>query len=80
MYCLDDNLNTLKGTSARAPRLPGQQPTAFVAQNPALFHATGYAHHPYALLTPPGRRSKSPDAVSMADLRELSRSSADIGP
>ncbi len=53
MYCLDDNLNLLKGGEAHLRECPGDIPT-FVAQNPALFHATGYAHHPYALLTPPG--------------------------
>jgi hypothetical protein len=48
-------------------------PATFVAENPALFHATGYAHHPYALLTPPSRKSKSPDSVSIGDLRALTR-------
>jgi hypothetical protein len=73
LYCLDDNLNLLKGAEAEVRGCPVGNPTAFVAENPALFHATGYAHHPYALLTPPDRKSKSPDSVSMADLRALSR-------
>ena len=72
LYCLDDNLNILKGSNARVRDCPGDSAT-FVAQNPALFHATGYAHHPYALLTPPGRRSRPADWVSMADLGKLSR-------
>jgi hypothetical protein len=72
LYCLDDNLNLLKGEAAQV-RGCGSDPAAFVAQNPALFHATGYAHHPYALLTPPGRRSNWPDWVSMSDLHALSR-------
>ncbi len=72
LYCLDDNLNVLKGMSAQLRDCPGDIPT-FVAQNPALFRASGYAHHPYALLTPPGARSRWADWVSMADLRNLSR-------
>lgn len=72
MYCLDNNLNVLKGNSASLRGCPGDIAT-FVAQNPALFKASGFAHHPYALLTPPSRRSKPTDWVSMADLRRLSR-------
>ena len=72
MYCLDDNLNVIRGAHAAVRGCPGDIAT-FVAQNPALFHATGYAHHPYALLTPPSVRSKLADWVSMGDLRALSR-------
>ena len=72
LYCLDNNLNVLRGAQASLRSCPGDIPT-FVAQNPALFRATGYAHHPYALLSPPSRRSRNPDWVSMADLGALSR-------
>jgi hypothetical protein len=72
LYCVDDNLNLLKGGDAEARGCPAD-PATFVAENPALFHATGYAHHPYALLTAPSTRSKSPDSVSMGDLRALTR-------
>ncbi len=70
LYCLDDNANILKGDVATATGCPTDAAT-FVAENPALFHASGYAHHPYALLTPPGRKSRAPDWVSMSDLRKL---------
>jgi hypothetical protein len=72
LYCLDDNLNLLKGEEATVRGCPAD-PATFVAANPGLFHATGYAHHPYALLTPPGRKSKSSDDVAMSDLPALSR-------
>ena len=72
LYCVDDNNNLLKGDEATVRGCPAD-PAAFVAANPALFHATGYAHHPYALLSPPGRRSRNPDDVAMADLPALSR-------
>ncbi len=77
LYCVDNNLNVLKGTQASLRECPGDVAT-FVAQNPALFRATGYAHHPYALLSPPSRPSRSADWVSMADLRALSRELARI--
>ncbi len=77
MYCLDDNLNVIRGAHASVRGCPGDIAT-FVAQNPALFRATGYAHHPYALLTPPSVRSKNSDWVSMGDLRALSRELARI--
>jgi hypothetical protein len=72
LYCVDNNLNVLKGAQASLRNCPGDVAT-FVGQNPGLFRATGYAHHPYALLTPPSRRQRNPDWVSMADLRNLSR-------
>ena len=72
LYCVDNNLNVLKGAQASLRNCPGDVAT-FVAQNPGLFKATGYAHHPYALLTPPSRPQKNPDHISMADLRDLSR-------
>jgi hypothetical protein len=77
LYCLDDNLNILRGAEARVRDCPGDS-AAFVTQNPALFRATGYAHHPYALLTPPGRPSEPADWVSLADLGKLSRELARI--
>jgi hypothetical protein len=72
VYCLDDNLNLLKGEEATVRGCPADN-AAFVASNPGLFKSAGYAHHPYALLTPPGRKSKSSDDVAMADLPALSR-------
>jgi hypothetical protein len=77
LYCLDRNLNILKGSEAQVRDCPGDAAT-FVNQNPGLFRATGYAHHPYALLTPPGLRSKQADWVSMSDLGKLSSELARI--
>ena len=73
LYCLDDNLNLLKGTSADVRSCPQNNPAGFVAAHPALFHATGFAHHPYDMLSPPGRETNEPDWVTMADLKDLSR-------
>jgi hypothetical protein len=73
VYCLDDNLNLLKGTSAEVRGCPQNNPGAFVASNPGLFKATGYAHHPYDMLSPPELETKVDDWVTMADLGDLSR-------
>jgi hypothetical protein len=73
LYCLDDNLQLLKGSSAAVLACPQNNPGLFVAQNPGLFHATGFAHHPYDQLSPPARKDKDPDWVTMANLGDLSR-------
>ena len=73
VYCLDDNLNLLKGTSAEIRGCPVANPTQFVAANPGLFHATGWAHHPYDMLYPPAVRPRPADWVTMANLGDLSR-------
>ena len=71
MYCLDDNLNTLKGSSAEVRGCPAT-PAQFVAENPALFRASGYAHHPYDMLSPPGRKPRPRDWATLANLGDLS--------
>ncbi|MEA2139618.1 MAG: hypothetical protein QOG56_2768 [Solirubrobacteraceae bacterium] len=72
LYCVDDNLNLLKGSSAEVRGCPAD-PAAFVAQNPGLFHATGYAHHPYDMLSPPAREPKPRDWITLANLGDLTR-------
>ena len=56
LYCLDDNLNLLTGTDAEVRDCPVGNPGKFVEENPALFHASGYAR------TIPTRSSPHPDA------------------
>ncbi|MDQ3850771.1 MAG: cellulase family glycosylhydrolase [Actinomycetota bacterium] len=74
LYCLDDNLQFLQGTSAEVRGCPVSDPAhAFPAAHPALFHATGYGHHPYELLFAPHRRSAGRDWVTIANLPSLSR-------
>jgi len=73
LYCLDDNLNLLKGTSAEVRACPQNNPAQFVAANPGLFHATGFAHHPYDMLAPPAIAARPADWVTMANLSDLSR-------
>ena len=72
LYCVDARGRRLHG--ARAERI-GCPPTAadFVAQNPALFSATGYAHHPYELILAPAMKPLRPNWVTIANLERLTR-------
>lgn len=72
LYCVDDKLRRLKGTSASVRGCPADAAT-FVAENPALFKASGYAHHPYELLLAPTRKPSGKDWVTIANLPVLSR-------
>jgi hypothetical protein len=72
MYCLDDNLQILRGSAAEVRGCPPVvNGPAFVAANPALFKATGYAHHPYELLTAPTRKPGWDDWATIANLGDL---------
>ena len=44
-----------------------------VTSHPALFQATGYAHHPYGLLSAPDVRTADPDFVTMSTLDRLTK-------
>ncbi|MGH2919133.1 MAG: hypothetical protein ACRDLS_11135 [Solirubrobacteraceae bacterium] len=72
MYCLDQNRQRYKGTSAQVRGCPATG-AQFVADNPALFRAAGFAHHPYELYLAPKRRSGGKDWVTIANLPDLSR-------
>jgi len=72
LYCVDRNFQRLKGTAATARGCPASRAT-FVAENPGLFRATGYSHHPYELLLAPTRKPGVKDWVTIANLPDLSR-------
>jgi hypothetical protein len=73
LYCLDDNLQFLKGTTAAVRGCPiAAQAARFAADHPGLFRATGYAHHPYELTFPPNRPPKFTDNYTTANLDDLS--------
>ncbi len=74
LYCVDANYQPLRGSLAVALHCPLHgPPSAFVAANPALFGATGFAHHPYSLLLAPKIPFPKSDVgfVSLANLPEL---------
>jgi len=72
LYCLDQNRQRYKGSAAQVRGCPttGAQ---FVAENPALFKSTGWAHHPYELYLSPLRKAGGKDWVTIANLRDLTR-------
>ena len=72
LYCLDDNLNALQGAAAAAQGCPTENQLAtFPAEHPALFAASGWAHHPYELTFPPTKRPAKPDWATIANLGDL---------
>jgi hypothetical protein len=72
LYCLDDDLQVLKGTSAEVRGCPvGDQAGRFAADHPGLFKASGYAHHPYELTFAPDVAPKA-DNYTTGNLGALS--------
>lgn len=72
LYCVDDSYRPLRGATATLVGCPSApDPGAFVAAHPALFEATGFAHHPYSFFTPPDQRSSDRNLAPLADLSRL---------
>ncbi|MGI8513048.1 MAG: hypothetical protein ACR2NH_10550 [Solirubrobacteraceae bacterium] len=74
LYCVDENLRVLSGARARSYGCPATGGArSFARSHPVLFRATGFAHHPYTLLTPPSIKSSDADNIGIADLPRLTR-------
>jgi hypothetical protein len=75
LYCVDSRLHSLRGRRAKLLGCPqtADQVRAFPDQNPALFQATGFAHHPYELTFSPHRKPDDRDFVTIANLPKLTR-------
>ena len=75
LYCVDANLQAYQGSSAEARGCPTDGlPATFAAQHPALFAATGWAHHPYELTIAPNKPPRHDDTwVTLGNLNDLSR-------
>ncbi|MBV9413581.1 MAG: hypothetical protein JO363_01255 [Solirubrobacterales bacterium] len=75
LYCVNGSFRQLRGAAAAALGCPTTAAASarFRAQNPALFQATGWSHHPYHLTAPPDARAPraDPDWVTLADLSKL---------
>ncbi len=75
LYCVDDSLAPLRGEAATVrgcpPDAAGSQ--QFAAAHPALFHASGYADHPYPQggLPPNKPPPGEPDYADLASLPNL---------
>lgn len=75
LYCLNRKLRTLRGRQAAKRGCPttASGRSHFVADHPGLFHATGWAHHPYSFDTPPQTRDRNRDQVTLSTLPRLTR-------
>lgn len=74
LYCLDGAYRPLRGSAAAGLGCPTSgPPQAFVSANPALFYATGFAHHPYYFLRAPWVGTSDPNFAPLANLGRLER-------
>ena len=74
LYCVGSSYQRLTGAAASALGCPASgSARVFVAENPGLFYATGFAHHPYYFLFAPNVSSPVSDFVPLADLGRLER-------
>jgi hypothetical protein len=72
LYCVDATGRPLTGAAARAGGCPaGGERGSFRAAHPALFHATGFAHHPYSFFLAPAAQMSDPEFAPLADLDRL---------
>jgi hypothetical protein len=75
LYCVDGNLHPLTGNAAALRGCPTNTAAskAFPADNPGLFHATGFAFHPYPQGQVPPNVPTAPDGLGAdyADLPQL---------
>jgi hypothetical protein len=72
LYCVGPSYQPLTGTAAVAAGCPSSgDRSSFLAQNPALFRMSGYAHHPYDFDIPPDQPSRVSTEVSLANVDQL---------
>jgi hypothetical protein len=74
LYCVDASYHPLTGDAARVRGCPvtAAQTKAFAAHHPGLFHASGFADHPYPQgLAPNVPTPHEPDYAELADLGKL---------
>ncbi|HEY3021555.1 MAG TPA: hypothetical protein VGJ32_15265, partial [Solirubrobacteraceae bacterium] len=73
LYCVDRLARPLRGATASALGCPADAAgqARFAADHPALFDATGWAHHPYELTLSPHRAPLHRDWVTIANLPRL---------
>jgi hypothetical protein len=72
LYCVGDASVPLRGAAARALGCPASgSAAAFVAANPGLFAATGFAQHPYSFFLAPAAPMSDANFVPLSDLARL---------
>ena len=71
---MDSSGRVLRGAAAATRACPRSgDARAFVAANPGLFHASGFAHDPYSFFLAPQVSMAYPSFVPLADLSRLER-------
>lgn len=76
LYCVDANYHPLRGTQAAQLGCPTSAAASdhFAAANPGLFHASGFADHPYSQGLPPNEATPDePDFAELAGIPSLER-------
>jgi hypothetical protein len=74
LYCVSSSYRRLTGTAASALGCPtGGSASEFVRNDPGLFYATGFAHHPYFFTFAPNYSSPVANFVPLSDLGRLER-------
>lgn len=71
LYCVDSSYQPLTGAAAAQRSCPTTAAASaqFPRQHPALFHASGFAIHPYPQGLPPNQQTPNePDYAELADL------------
>lgn len=72
VYCVDSSYRPLAGTQASNLGCPAAGgPARFVAGHPALFEASGFAHHPYSFFLAPSTSIADPRFAPLANLGRL---------
>jgi hypothetical protein len=73
-YCLSASYTPLKGTAAAQVGCPKSGSRgAFVRAHPALFHAAGWAHHPYDFVHPPTYVHRDPNSATLSSISRLGK-------
>jgi hypothetical protein len=72
LYCVDKKEHRLAGKAAKRLGCPASA-KAFYDKHPALFKATGFAHHPYQLIQAPTARPGDKNQVTIGVLPRLER-------
>ena len=74
LYCLGNNLRPFTGAAAQRRGCPTSfNAKAFVSAHPALFNASGWAHHPYSLTTSPRTPDRNRDDATLSGVPRLTR-------
>ena len=72
LYCLGSSYQPLRGAAAAGAGCPANgNPSTFVSAHPALFEATGFAHHPYSFFLAPSASMSDQNFAPLSDLGRL---------